>query len=423
MRPVHGESRRGATSAAPVDARSYVSAILNILEDVEEEKTQLASAQRAVINILDDVASDRFRIQATQRAVLNVLEDASEERIRLADTQRAIVNILDDSAEEQLRLAATQRAVLNILDDAASERTQLQATQRAILNILDDSADEKARLADTQRAAVNILDDFNLEKTKVVQVNADLRSEIAERVRVEEALRQANTVAEAASQELEAFSYSVAHDLRAPLRSIDGFSQAILEDCADRLDSDGTTYLNHVREAASQMGTLIDDLLNLARVTRAELRREHVDVSRIARHVLSRLRESQPGRAVDVVVEDGLFAWADPRLVDVVLVNLLSNAWKFTAKRTFTRIQFGATGEAPAVFLVRDNGAGFNPAYAEKLFGVFQRLHDAQEFEGTGIGLATVQRIIHRHGGWIRAEGEVDHGATFFFTLEENDKG
>jgi light-regulated signal transduction histidine kinase (bacteriophytochrome) len=239
-------------------------------------------------------------------------------------------------------------------------------------------------------------------------------------VRVEEALRHAKAVAEAASKELEAFSYSVAHDLRAPLRSIDGFSQALLEDCVDRLDADGKKYLNHVRDAAQHMGELIDDLLNLSRVTRAELRRERVDLSELVRTVLARLQEGQPDRDVELVVQDGLMAQADPRLLDVVLVNLLGNAWKFTSKRAPARIEFATKGaEKPLVFFVRDNGAGFNAAYAGKLFGVFQRLHRTQDFEGTGIGLATVQRIVRRHGGRVWADGEVDRGATFYFTLEE----
>jgi light-regulated signal transduction histidine kinase (bacteriophytochrome) len=332
----------------------------------------------------------------------------------------AILNILEDSAQEKARLADTQRAVLNILDDAAGEKTRLEATQKAVLNILEDSAEEKARLGDTQRAALNILEDFDIEKKKVEQVNVELRNEIAERARAEEALRLATAAAEEASKELEAFSYSVAHDLRAPLRSIDGFSQALLEDCVDRLDEDSKRYLKHVREAAQQMGELIDDLLNLSRVTRSELRSERVDVSELVRSVLERLRESQPDRQVDLVVQDGLVAQADPRLLDVVLSNLLGNAWKFTGKCGAPRIEFAVKAdERPPVYLVRDNGAGFDGKYADKLFGVFQRLHAAHEFEGTGIGLATVQRIVRRHGGRVWAEAEVNRGATFYFTLEE----
>jgi light-regulated signal transduction histidine kinase (bacteriophytochrome) len=224
---------------------------------------------------------------------------------------------------------------------------------------------------------------------------------------------------QAANEQLEAFSYSVAHDLRAPLRSIAAFSQALQDDHADHLDPGGLDYLTHIRRAAQRMGHLIDDLLNLSRVTRAQLRRERVDLSALARAVVARLRFMQPERDVEVVIEDGLIANADPRLVDIVLTNLLGNAWKFTGKRARARIELSAIpGESPATYVVRDNGVGFDPAQAGRLFGVFQRLHPAHEFDGTGVGLATVQRLIHRHGGKVWAEGEVDRGASLYFTLE-----
>jgi light-regulated signal transduction histidine kinase (bacteriophytochrome) len=236
----------------------------------------------------------------------------------------------------------------------------------------------------------------------------------------QDAIEKGNAQLALANSELEAFSYSVSHDLRAPLRSMAGFSQALLEDCAEQLSADGKRYLKHVREAARQMGELIDDLLNLSRVSRAELRRERADMSELARQALAKLRHSQPDREVDVIIEDGLVAHADPRLLDVALTNLLGNAWKFTGKRVDARIELAArAGERPPVYFVRDNGAGFDATYADKLFGVFQRLHATHEFEGTGIGLATVRRIVSRHGGRVWAEGEVDRGATFYFTLEE----
>ena len=310
------------------------------------------------------------------------------------------------------------RAILNILDDSAGEKTRLEATQRAILNILDDSAEEKIRLGDTQRAILNILDDFDIEKKKVEQVNVELRSEIAERTRAEEALRHANAVAEAANRELEAFSYSVSHDLRAPLRAIDGFSQALLEDYADRLDATGKDYLQRVRTGSQRMAQLIDDMLKLSRVTRAELRREEVDLSALAREIAAELLRAQPGREVEFTVASGLRAHGDPKLLRIALENLLGNAWKFTGKRSGARIEFGMTHrDGGADYFVRDNGVGFDMAYADKLFGAFQRLHDSREFPGTGIGLATVQRVIHRHGGKVWAEGEVARGATFNFTL------
>jgi light-regulated signal transduction histidine kinase (bacteriophytochrome) len=288
----------------------------------------------------------------------------------------------------------------------------------AILNILEDFAGEKARMADTQRAALNILDDFDTERKRVERINTDLGNEIAERGRVEKALRHATETAESASRELESFSYSVAHDLRAPLRSIDGFSQALIEDCASMLDEDGSRYLRNVREAAQQMGVLIDDLLNLSHVTRAGLHRQTVDLTAVAKTVLDRLRTAHPERSVETVVEEGLVARADARLLDIVLTNLLGNAWKFTGRRATARIEFASEAGTPPAYFVRDNGAGFDGRYGDKLFGVFQRLHATHEFEGSGIGLATVQRIVRRHGGRIWAEGEVDRGATFHFTLE-----
>jgi two-component system, NtrC family, sensor kinase len=221
------------------------------------------------------------------------------------------------------------------------------------------------------------------------------------------------------NQELESFSYSVAHDLRSPLRSVDGFSQALLEDYADKLDDEGKSYLRHLRESAQQMAQLIDDLLSLSRVTRIEFQRQQVDLAAIARDTIERLRQAYPERQVEFVVPEGILANGDARLLTIALDNLIGNAWKFTGKRADARIELRIIeSDGKRIFAVSDNGAGFDMAYASKLFGVFQRLHSTKEFEGTGIGLATVQRIVRRHGGRIWAEGEVGDGATFFFTLE-----
>ncbi|MDP9456594.1 MAG: hypothetical protein CYG60_06345 [Actinobacteria bacterium] len=245
------------------------------------------------------------------------------------------------------------------------------------------------------------------------------------RLRAEEAglgLEEANRELEVTNRELEAFSYSVSHDLRAPLRSIDGFSQILLEDYADDLDEEGRDYLGRVRAASQRMGRLIDDLLGLSRVTRGALRRERLNLSSLAREVADGLRESRPDREVDFEIEDGIEVDGDPHLIRVALTNLLGNAFKFTEKEERARVSFGEDrrlselGRVP-VYYVRDNGAGFEMEYADKLFGAFQRLHGTDEFEGTGIGLATVQRIVHRHGGRVWAEGRVGHGASFFFTL------
>jgi PAS domain S-box-containing protein len=243
--------------------------------------------------------------------------------------------------------------------------------------------------------------------------------DITEQKHAEAAVRRAKEAAETASRELEAFSYSVAHDLRAPLRGIDGFSQMLLEDYSDKLDEDGKNHLTKVRESAQRMAELIDSLLALARVTQSEIHHESVDLSRLARETAKRLQGTQPEREAEFIIADQLVNYGDSRLLGILFDNLLGNAWKFTCKRQKARIEFGYKQDNghPAYF-IRDNGAGFNMAYVEKLFGVFQRLHTAREFEGTGIGLATVQRIIRRLGGRIWAEGEVDRGATFYFTID-----
>jgi two-component system, NtrC family, sensor kinase len=222
---------------------------------------------------------------------------------------------------------------------------------------------------------------------------------------------------ESKNEELESFSYSVAHDLRAPLRSIDGFGLILLQDYADKLDDDGKHYLNYVRESAQHMARLIDDLLALSRVARSEFQRAPVDLSAIARSVAARLAQSTPDRQVELVVAERLHADGDDGLLTIAFENLLGNAWKFTRTRARARIEVGVCDDGHRTYFVRDNGAGFDMAYASKLFGVFQRLHSTTEFEGTGIGLATVQRIVRRHGGRIWAEGAEGRGATFFFTL------
>jgi len=270
--------------------------------------------------------------------------------------------------------------------------------------------DLNARLDITSKDEVGILGRaFNTMAGALQDSYTQLERRVAERM----------AELEAANRELEAFSYSVSHDLRAPLRSIDGFSHALVEDQADKLDEQGKNLLGRVRAAAQRMGQLIDDLLVLSRVTRGEMHRERVDLSGLAQATAEELRKEGPERTAEFIIADGLVANGDEQLLRVVLANLLGNAWKFTSKHEKARIEFAAarqqSGE-PAYF-VRDDGAGFDMAYVDKLFGPFQRLHAMHEFPGSGVGLASVQRIIRRHGGRVWAEAEVEHGATFYFTL------
>jgi hypothetical protein len=236
----------------------------------------------------------------------------------------------------------------------------------------------------------------------------------------EEHVRERTVQLQAAVSELEAFSYSVSHDLRAPLRSIAGFSQALIEDAGDSLSADAYDDISRIVAAAQRMDHLINDLLTLSMVSRSEISREAVDVSDLANRIVAELGDLSLRRAVSATVQPNMIAQGDPRLVRVALENLLTNAWKFTSRREHAAIEVGQrTDDGPnPVFYVRDNGVGFDPTFADKLFGPFQRLHDASEYPGTGIGLATVRRIVQRHGGRVWAESRPGQGACFYFTLQ-----
>jgi two-component system, NtrC family, sensor kinase len=356
--------------------------------------------------------------------------------------------VLAQSGEEAIDLLAVQPVDCILLDlmmpgmggKEACQRIKSTPKLRDIPLILLTAVEDRGAMLDGLSAGA---DDYISKSSEFEVLKARVRAQIRRkqfedenrRIR-EELLRKELDAAEARSaqaladtravlvaelerknKELEAFSYSVSHDLRAPLRAIDGFSKALIEDCADKLDAEAMQHLARVRTAAQRMGELIDDMLQLSRVTRLEISRRRVDLSALAHEIAAELDRQEPERSVEVVIHSDIVTEADARLLRIVLENLLGNAWKFTRKAERPRIELGVREGGEPVFFVRDNGAGFDMRYAEKLFRPFQRLHTEADFPGTGIGLATIHRVVERHGGRVWAEGAVGEGATFFFTL------
>lgn len=301
----------------------------------------------------------------------------------------------------------------------------LTALSRAMINVSHGYAEGavdflfKPLDADVLRSKVSVFVELwrvrEEAKERALRIEAQSRDIARLNAELEESVRSLRT----ANEELEAFSYSVSHDLRAPIRAIDGFGKALAEDCGDRLDDAGRDYLRRILTASARMGQLIDDLLGLARLGRGAVRHDAVDLAAIARGIAAELHERDPSRDVEIVIPDELPAHGDVQLLRIVLENLLQNAWKFTSKKPRARIEIGARdlADGRTEYFVRDDGAGFDMANVQRLFGAFQRLHTADEFTGTGIGLATVRRIVQRHGGRVRAEGVAGEGASIYFTL------
>ena len=387
------------------------------LSPFQTEKGVLVSSTIRDISERRKADEQRFRLAASV--------DSSGDAI-IGKTLDGIVTSWNDAAERIFGYTAAEiigKSIATLIPpDRQDEETMILATlhrgepveQFDTVRRRKDGSDFHVSLTSSP---VRASDGRLIGASKIVR-------DVTERVRAEEALARAKAVAEDASRALEAFSYSVAHDLRAPLRGMNGFAHMLLTTYGDKLDAEGQDWLQEIVSNASRMAELIDGLLSLGRVTRGELKTERVDLSGLARDVAGQLAAAEPDRQVQVDVQDGLNADVDPRLARVLLGNLLENAWKFTGKASSARIEFGASQKngAPAFFL-HDNGAGFDMAYAGKLFAPFQRLHATGEFPGTGIGLATAQRIVHRHGGRIWAEGMVGAGATFYFTLPRKTSG
>ncbi|MFC4065311.1 sensor histidine kinase [Actinoplanes subglobosus] len=377
-------------------------------------QNEAAASHNQLQKLIDNTESNIYMKRVDNGRYLLV----NKEWERLFGVPRDQVVELTDSGVFPPDLAAELRA--NDLKVAASGRTV--------------QYEETADSIDGVRTYISVkfpVLDGNGEPYAVCGISTDItdRKRAEDEVRrlnanLETRVRQRTAELEASTRELDAFAYSVSHDLRAPLRSLHGFSDALLEDYADVLDEVGQDYLHRIQRNVGRMGRMIDDLLNLSRATRADLERAPVDLSAMSKEIVTELRTADSGRAVTLLVPAGLTAEADPHLLRLALQNLLANAWKFTGKRAEAVIEVGRTERSgETYFFVKDNGVGFDMAYAGKLFDAFQRLHTTADFEGTGIGLAIVARVVRRHGGRVFAEAGVDSGATFFFNLMSGVKG
>jgi signal transduction histidine kinase len=363
---------------------------------------------------LDDHLDDLGKLvedNPAQEEALRNLRDLTAQKVEGLQQRILLRQTSLDAAAEAIR----QSNVSELSADLRTQIKNMKATEQNLLKRRTTAADASSRKVEQLIIAGNLAAAMFLCLSGAV-----IRTEFKRRTALEHVALKRGQELSASNKELEAFCYSVSHDLRAPLRGIDGFSQALIEDYGAQLDEQGRQYLERVRAGTQRMGALIDDLLNLSRLTRAELQREDVSLSSVAGTVVKDIGVAQPERKVEVNIAPNLSAHADPRLMRIVFENLLGNAWKFTSKAPHAQVEVGSVPHngSPAYF-VKDNGAGFNPEYSARLFGAFQRLHRTDEFPGTGIGLATVQRIIHRHGGQIWAQSDPGKGATFYFTLDQ----
>ena len=398
--------------AAPLyDASGKISALLGISRDVTERRMarEALAAERNLLRTVIDNLPDRIRVKGPELRYM--LGNEAWRRARVPGG-RDIVGLTNHD------LMSRELAALSEAEDREVMATGQSSRPREVMDGPPDDPQwfitTKMPLRDAAGKVVGVVGisrdvtDFKRRSLEVEKLNAVLEARVVERT----------AQLTATNEELEAFASSVSHDLRAPLRHIDGLAAALFEDYAEKLDTPGQGYLTRIRAAAARMANLIEDLLRLSRVTRAELKVADTDLSEITRSIIDELRREQPQRVVNVRIAPGLRAQADPGMLHSALANLIHNAWKFTANKPAAEIEFGVTQRAGIkTYFIRDDGAGFDMAHAGRLFDAFQRLHSEQEFPGTGIGLATVRRVMRRHGGDAWAESAVGAGAVFFFTL------
>ncbi len=416
-RAERGESNVRADVGGPKDIRDMAKAFNSMIAALQEREQALRESQASYREVVDSVREVIFQTDADGAwALLN----PAWRGVTGVPVEQAIGRPMADFVSNEDRLLLTQwEAQLRsgAVPECRFEVRFLRADGSSgwLEVALHVRFDENGQFAGTS----GILDDIT-ERKLAAENLANINLELENRVRIR------TEQLEASNRELEAFSYSVSHDLRAPLRAIDGFSRIIEEDYAAKLDDAGRSYFARVRGATQRMSQLIDDLLDLARISRATLNRASADLTAMAQDIARDMTAAEPARHAEISIAENLVAQADPALARVVLDNLLRNAWKYTGRCEAAHIVFGAESGGTAaedgeetVYFVRDNGAGFDMAYVEKLFRPFSRLHSASDFSGTGIGLATVQRIVHRHGGRIWADAKVDGGATFYFTLPD----
>jgi signal transduction histidine kinase/methyl-accepting chemotaxis protein len=431
----HVIERTAELQAANDNLRASRVAALNLMEDA-------LAARAAVLNLMEDAVAARHQAEAASVELQNEITVRKEAERILQTTYERFYNVLSGmyaaillvSADDQVEFANKAFYDMFGLEGSPADIKGI-TSQEMILKIRDvyPNPDEAiARIAEIVEQGKPVIgeevaksDGRTCLRDFIPIFDGDKlygrlwqHVDITERKRAEYQLQQSNVELEAANNEMEAFIYSVSHDLRAPIRAISGFSSMLLSATSDRLAQKEQGYLSRISAGAEKMSQLLDGLLNLSRISRQETTKVDVDLSKIVTKLAAEIGQDNPGRKVELVVEEGLTAFADPQLIEIALVNLLGNAWKFTSKTDDARVEFGASEkDGRIIYFVRDNGVGFDEKFAGKMFWPFHRLHSGAEFEGTGIGLAIVERVVRRHGGQVWAEGAEGQGATIYFTL------